>query len=432
MDKKQFAFIGAYERDNFGDLLFPWVTARLLEDVEPTLLAAYDGTVDGLVGHTVRSRADILPDSNFDALWTVGGEIASATGSIALQYAFDVPTDEQRRQAAEQEFAYIPRPSQFASTLNTPLVINSAGLASTGPLAPEEIIALENTLREADFIGVREQASSDYLTSLGIDHTMAPDVVSTIRDLHPKASPSGHIAVQLNDVMITTTGPSALAEALHAGAEPAADIVLFAAGIAANHDSWEQLAAVQDALGALGRTATLFTERAPLAIVDLVSSARLVVATSLHCRIVACAYDVPRVSLENAKVTTYARTWDTEPPFDVAISELAQAIQGELNSTWEIGEQLALTARQATADAYRQSLIADTRRSARRLDALTLRLDQLNDLLAGVRNQAQGLNDRVYLAERGVVPFSAAVKGMGRRVLRGAKPSADFGGPLMR
>ena len=51
------------------------------------------------------------------------------------------------------------------------------------------------------------------------------------------------------------------------------------------------------------------------------------IATSLHARIVAAAYGVPRVSLAKPKPTRYARLWDPDMPFDVALEGLDAAVE---------------------------------------------------------------------------------------------------------
>ncbi len=51
------------------------------------------------------------------------------------------------------------------------------------------------------------------------------------------------------------------------------------------------------------------------------------IGTSLHVRIVAGAYGVPRVTLTKRKPTEYARSWDSDMPYDVALNDLDHAIE---------------------------------------------------------------------------------------------------------
>ena len=63
----------------------------------------------------------------------------------------------------------------------------------------------------------------------------------------------------------------------------------------------------------------------------MIAGSMAVVATSLHARIIACSHAVPRVSLPVAKVTSYARSWDAEMPFDVAAPDLGEALDSTLS-----------------------------------------------------------------------------------------------------
>ena len=86
-----------------------------------------------------------------------------------------------------------------------------------------------------------------------------------------------------------------------------------------------------------------------MALVDHIRRARVVIGTSLHVRIVAAAYGVPRVSLAKPKPTRYARLWDPGMPFGVALGELDAAVEAALArasrpEAAEHAERLALAA----------------------------------------------------------------------------------------
>lgn len=73
----------------------------------------------------------------------------------------------------------------------------------------------------------------------------------------------------------------------------------------------------------------------------MIAGSMAVVATSLHARIIACSHAVPRVSLPVAKVTSYARSWDAEMPFDVAAPDLGEALDSTLATSTAVQEDLA-------------------------------------------------------------------------------------------
>src|SRR5215218_1336037 len=62
--------VGAYERDNFGDLLFLLVTERYLVAAAP-----FSADMRALLGRHIPAYGPLLRDEAFDAIWTVGGQV---------------------------------------------------------------------------------------------------------------------------------------------------------------------------------------------------------------------------------------------------------------------------------------------------------------------------------------------------------------------
>ena len=76
--------VGAYERDNFGDLLFLLVTERYLEGADVVAAAPFAADMRALLGRRIPAYGPLLRDERFDAVWTVGGQV----GRIDLERAF--------------------------------------------------------------------------------------------------------------------------------------------------------------------------------------------------------------------------------------------------------------------------------------------------------------------------------------------------------
>ena len=104
------------------------------------------------------------------------------------------------------------------------------------------------------------------------------------------------------------------------------------AGTAPKHDSVEDLDRVAERVRALdpAREVEVLTDRRPLDIVRQIREARIVIGTSLHVRIVAAAYGLPRVTMRRTKPTRYAAHWDDQMPFDVRIGDFEDAIGAAL------------------------------------------------------------------------------------------------------
>lgn len=72
------ALVGAYERDNFGDLLFALVAPRLFDE-EVTLTAPFPGRVDELIGDKVVLYGPLFERGGPDIVWVAGGEVGASS-----------------------------------------------------------------------------------------------------------------------------------------------------------------------------------------------------------------------------------------------------------------------------------------------------------------------------------------------------------------
>ena len=109
-------------------------------------------------------------------------------------------------------------------------------------------------------------------------------------------------------------------------------IRLLMAGAATGHDSVADLERVADHIREVdpGRDVEVRTERRPLDVVHQIRQARIVIGTSLHVRIVAAAYALPRITLRRVKPARYAAHWDDLMPFNVRLHQLDDALGAAL------------------------------------------------------------------------------------------------------
>jgi hypothetical protein len=76
--------VGAYERDNLGDLLFLLVTERYVAEAEVVAAAPFAADMRALLDRRVHASGPLLRDEPWDVVWTVGGQL----GSIDLRRAY--------------------------------------------------------------------------------------------------------------------------------------------------------------------------------------------------------------------------------------------------------------------------------------------------------------------------------------------------------
>ncbi|WP_425840698.1 polysaccharide pyruvyl transferase family protein [Microbacterium sp. PA5] len=338
--------VGAYERDNFGDLLFQIITAQYLGDADVVYAAPFAADMTDLIGLEIPTYGPLLESEAFDAIWTVGGEV----GGTSVDYAFrtrhdkeatrvyDAATPEERREMIAAEFGavpmespYIPRPSAYPKNVRAALVLNSVGLAGIRGLGSIRRAGMLGLLHEATRITVRDSAASRFLAAEGIEHRLEPDLVHSIAITRPRpadAVPGDYVLLQASTTHVKRYGIKAFAQAI-IDSDVLRDhpVRLFTAGTAPGHDSFEQYEQIRDLVLRADPSRRLEISRTidPWERVDEIAGAKLWIGSSLHGRIISAAYGVPRVSFAKRKVDDYVRTWDADMPWRIDHTQMNEA-----------------------------------------------------------------------------------------------------------
>ncbi len=361
--------VGAFERDNFGDLLFYDVSRRFF-DRATVAAAPFPQDMTAVMGCDVESYTSWLEGHDVSAVMTVGGEV----GATGMDYAYGtrlgaeardayLAADEERQRAMVAEAGgrwvlspYMPRVGDFPRNSDVPTIINSVGLAGITRLSPPHREVLVGLLREADFVGVRDNESSALLTEHGIEHVLAPDVVHTIASHTPKERvDEGYALLQVSEPVLEASGVDEFARAIvtSAALQPL-PLRLFFAGTAPGHDSAEKYDELIQRVLTLdpGRDISVLEPGTAWDRVDQVARAHIWIGSSLHGRIVASAYGVPRVSLQKPKVDVYAETWDPAQPWGVTPDGLDEAVVRALDA----GEEAIVGTGRALAELAEESV----------------------------------------------------------------------------
>ncbi|HEV3428674.1 MAG TPA: polysaccharide pyruvyl transferase family protein [Paraburkholderia sp.] len=359
---------GAFDRHNFGDLLFAHVLARMLapRDVLFAGLVARDLRAFG--GHRLHAIDEIVArGSPFDLVHS-GGELLTCD---AWEAAVMLAPATRVQAIIDEENAWHADPlawsrNHLGVAARAPYVLSKdslhaqhivfhamggAGLDRRDEAFRAEVIG---KLKEADKVSVRDRLTQAHLHAQGIDAPLIPDPAVMVAELfgahiHSRAThapvqaivdafPQGYAAIQFDAGFGDDATLDVIARQLaRVAKEDGLGIVLFRAGAAPWHDDIAVYARLQQRLSA---RCVLFASLDIWDICALIASSRVYCGSSLHGRIVAMAFARPRVNIVHREETwqpprqaAFAATWEPEEIAATAYGEeLAQAISAALHT----------------------------------------------------------------------------------------------------
>jgi len=354
---------GAFDRHNFGDLLFPHLMTALLPGLPCEFAGLAERDLQAFGGHRVKSlatREDNLPAD----LIHVGGELLTCSAFQAAVMLLDPAA----AAAAIARYDHDPRAAadwaarQLGTSRSMPYVAGREAIAASGRLIfnavggvewavlsaaqKDEVIA---ALRQADWVSVRDHLTRDALRAEGLDFPLCPDPAVMLAECFGdvirqhqqhgavkqmrEAFPQGYLACQFSVDFGDDASLDALARGLsRVAAGTGLGLALFRAGAAPWHDDPALYEHVQRRLPP--GTLRLFPSLHLWDICALIAASRGVLSSSLHGRIVALAYGLTRVSLlppqqglRPDKRTAFAETWEPQAvPRSVPVSQIEPAL----------------------------------------------------------------------------------------------------------
>jgi hypothetical protein len=209
---------------------------------------------------------------------------------------------------------------------------------------------VEAKLKEADHVGVRDKLTLSCLTAAGIEARLMPDPAVMTAELFGEeirrqaregetarildSLPQGYIAVQFSaDFGDDATLVEIAAQLDRVSHETSLGVVFFRAGAAPWHD---ELDGYQRTAARMHSPAVkIFSSLHLWDICALLASSRAYCGSSLHGRILAMAFALPRINLRhpaeasaNTKQAAYASTWEApDMPISVEVANIGQGIR---------------------------------------------------------------------------------------------------------
>jgi hypothetical protein len=357
---------GAFDRHNLGDMLFPHVLATLLAPRPVVFAGLVERDHRPWGGHRVAALPK-LAEAWGDGpahLIHVGGELLTCNtfeAAVMVQPPQEAVRITARYESSpeagmawakshlgiDRELAYVQPKSQFRCPGR--FVYNAVGGVDLPRLPRSMQSEVANSLREADFVSVRDVVTQRALTSLGIEASIAPDPAVMVAELFGERTEAraaqgeparvratfreGYIAFQCSAEFADDATLDTLAGQLRRiMGETGLGVVLFRAGAAPWHDSLEVYGRLA---GRLPNGSTRIFESLNIwDICALIANSRAYCGSSLHGRIVALAFGLPCLNIvpgcktaRGGKQAAYAATWETEDvPTVVGIEALASTV----------------------------------------------------------------------------------------------------------
>jgi hypothetical protein len=376
---------GAFDRHNFGDLLFPHLMTALL----PGQAFAFAGLVERDLRVYGGHRVGALGDTHPSRLIHVGGELLTCTAWQAAVMLLE--PDEADRMIARYDndppAAMRWAAGQLGTSRLAPYVAGREALAPGGilifsavggvdwpDLPAAQRVEVKAALGQADWVSVRDHRTQAALRAEGLDFPLCPDPAVMVAEcfgeriaLHQRqgavravrdAFPQGYLACQFSADFGDDATLATLAQELsRTAADTGLGLAFYRAGAAPWHDDatlYEQLK-----YRLPPGTARVFTSLNLWDICALIAASCGTVGSSLHGRIVALAHGLPRVSLippqqgaRAVKTAAFAEAWEPDAlPRSVTVDGIERAVLRAL----AVPEKLLHDNAAHLCEGYRQS-----------------------------------------------------------------------------
>lgn len=341
--------IGAFDRYNYGDLLFPIVIEEQLKSYGGDIAFRFYGIVESdlsaLGGKPTESiqdfyrRCDDVKAGKATVI-VAGGEAVAVTWNsllVALNRYFRLTRRYQHHinrivdlnkvaktfLKGRTDFPFVFNSDDFKAVKH--ILLNSLGGSEINPTLFTKEKALKQKLQSADYFAVRDNATQHNLGKAGIATQLFPDSAILMSKFFPTAVLADRVSPEVRDFVAkhaknyvffqTNRNHAKGNEELIANQlnnlqqRHGVSICLCPIGRALNHDDHEALETIRPLLR---KQAAYFGDSHIWDVMYLIANSACYIGTSLHGAITAMSFAVPYVGLRVRKLDSYLKTWGVE------------------------------------------------------------------------------------------------------------------------
>lgn len=346
---------GAFERHNFGDWLMGYCADELLKPKECKWLYDFEDFGTG-INPSVGNYAKLdyfLTQTDEPSVFHVGGETLACTVKVAA---------EMSSQSSDGEFE---RPLHYVLPEKIKLkhirrFFFGVGGTEIQSLDDSQSRYLADSLNSALWISVRDPITQSNLRNLGVTANLTPDLVHVISKIYPVSRESlinqTKLVLQVSEAILNYHFAGTI-EMLLENFSDFDSITLVIAGIAPRHDSFLAYLKLMEIVNKKRPNwVNILFDVDPISIVKEIASADLVVASSLHFRIVAMSYGIPRISIFVKKSINYGKQWDLEDFSVLSYTDLSKVITKVQNFDSEEFYELAVSRTQKVMENWNEMM----------------------------------------------------------------------------
>ncbi|PZX59759.1 polysaccharide pyruvyl transferase [Algoriphagus ratkowskyi] len=351
--------IGAFDRYNYGDLLFPLVIERQLSTYGENFHFEYFGLIEsdlssvgGLPTKGLKKfyKACSDPSDPVNVI-IAGGEALGVTWNslyaalnplfqrinkrhVKVNKVLNLNAWTKKILKGKTTLPFVFDKSDFAGVQS--VTLNSLGGSGLGEAIFEKYDFLKEKLQNADYFAVRDQLTVDNLLENGVKADLFPDSAILMSEFYPMDFLRARVTKEVAGYVDENAGKYVFAQinkkttrgheqVIARGLDEIylkekIDICLCPIGKALDHDDHE---ALQELGHLMSSPHTYFDADNIWDIMYLLANAKCYVGTSLHGAITAMSFAVPHVGLKVEKLGAYLATWGVkENQHSVEFSEL--------------------------------------------------------------------------------------------------------------
>jgi hypothetical protein len=352
LNKRRIALIGAFDRNNYGDVFMPIILEEVLgENYSFDYYALKDFDLTDVGGKKGRSLKKIS-DYSYDASIIVGGEVLSASYSGMIKNIEDNTLIlffyRVLNKLFPLSFEKLAKKILNGETIN-PWVYCRKRLSTdkiiyntVGGRGIKFDKAYIDDLKESNFISVRDEQTKLELSKNGIRSFLYPDSVSIISRVFPKEKVEKIVTSELREKVKMagnyfvfqinkSTGRNNIEELAfqidQIVKETNLSCILLPIGYAQGHEDFVPLKKIKEL--SKSDKVFFFEEKNIYSILFILANSSLYVGTSLHGAITSMSYAIPHMALTNSitKLTDYIKTWKSSPIIYTSIGDLNENVK---------------------------------------------------------------------------------------------------------